>query len=99
MRRSYPMNAIAIRTSITISTTRCSFFDRSKIRKKRFIFVVARFGTGFVSLRCIRPSLYVMLSGAKHLWPPASSAPRQMRRSEILRFAQNDKSIAFHFFA
>jgi hypothetical protein len=37
------MNATASRISITIRTTRCSFFESSKIRNKRFIEVLRNF--------------------------------------------------------
>ena len=37
MRRSYRTNATAISASITIRTTRCSLFERTKILIRRFI--------------------------------------------------------------
>src|SRR6266498_5575220 len=37
MRRSYPTNAPAINARITIRTTRCSLFERTKILISRFI--------------------------------------------------------------
>ena len=48
------------KNEITKSTTRCSFFESSKIRSERFISLAA----------C--HTLRVMLSEAKHLWLPAS---------------------------